>query len=90
MTTDPSSWPPSWPDRLSDPVDPGWPGAWNGYFGKRISADQESYFVMDDNNDERFNFTGNNALGIAFHPDSTNPLRNGMALEMKVRGMQWA
>ncbi len=90
MTTDPSSWPDQWPDRLTDPVDPGWGGSWNGYFGKRISADQESYFVMDDNNDERFNFAGNNARGLAFKPDSLNTARNGMALEVKVRGMQWA
>src|SRR3990172_840844 len=60
MSTDRNSWPPTWPDKLSDPSDPGWRGSWNGYFGKRINADQESYFVMDDNNDERFNFAARN------------------------------
>lgn len=90
MSTDRKSWPPSWPDKNSDPVDPGWPGSWNGYFGKRINADQESYFVLDDNNDERFNIPANNALALDFRPDSTKPLRYGMALEMRVRGMQWA
>lgn len=90
MSTDVNSWPPAWPDKMSDPVDPGWRSSWNGYFGKRINADQESYFVMDDNNDERFNFAANNIKGVSFKPDSTRPTRNGLGLEVRVRGMQWA
>jgi hypothetical protein len=87
-----SSWPasPGWPDKLNDPNDPGWVGSWNGYFGKRISADLETYFVMDDNNDEHYNIAANNPRGIAFRPDPANPSRNGLGLEMKVRGLQWA
>ncbi|MBM2839874.1 MAG: hypothetical protein HW412_402 [Bacteroidetes bacterium] len=86
------SWPasPGWPDKLNDPTDPGWLGSWNGYFGKRISADLETYFVMDDNNDEHYNVAANNPRGIAFKPDPTNPSRNGLGLEMRVRGLQWA
>ena len=90
MSTDKNSWPPYWPDKLNDATDPGWRGAWNGYFGKKINADQESYFVMDDNNDARFNVATNNPLGVAFMPDTTNPARDGMGLEVRVRGMQWA
>ncbi|HCA79892.1 MAG TPA: hypothetical protein DEP53_09175, partial [Bacteroidetes bacterium] len=90
MSTDRNSWPPTWPDKLSDPSDPGWRGSWNGYFGKRINADQESYFVMDDNNDERFNVAKNNPMQLEFKPDALNLTRNGMALEMRVRGMQWS
>ena len=45
---------------------------------------------MDDNNDERFNFALNNARGIAFKPDSLNTSRNGLALDVSVRAMQWA
>ena len=89
-STDRNSWPPYWPDKLSDPSDPGWPGSWNGYFGKRINADQESYFVMDDNNDQRFNDSLNNPRRIAFKPDSGNTARNGLGLVVNVRGMQWA
>jgi len=99
ISTDHNSWPPSWPDKLNDPTDPGWRGKaqpgqpaenWNGYFGKRVSADQETYFVMDDNNDERFNFSINNPGGISFKPDSRDLSRNGLGLEVRVRGMQWA
>jgi len=90
MSTDRVSWPPFWPDKLGDATDPGWRGSWNGYFGKRINADQESYFVMDDNNDERFNFANNNTLKVAFKPDAANPTRNGLGLEVRVRGMQWS
>ena len=99
MSTDPASWPPSWPDKMNDPEDAGWPGQWNGIFGKGVTnADQESYFVMNDNNDEEFNDSlSNNVViranplkrGVKFKPDSTNIMRNGLGLEVKVRGMQW-
>jgi hypothetical protein len=90
LSNDESTWPTTWPDKLNDGTDPGWKGSWNGYFGKRVSADLETYFVMDDNNDERFNVATNNARGIAFHPDSTNVARNGLGFKVNVRAMQWA
>ncbi len=91
MSTDPTSWPPSWPDKAADPLDPGWRGEWNGYFGKNVmNADQESYFVMDDNNNDRFNYSVNNSFNVAFKPDSTDSTRNGLGLVMSVRGLQWA
>jgi hypothetical protein len=91
ISTDPTSWPPFWPDKQLDPLDPGWKGKWNGYFGKnKISADEETYFAMDDNNDQRFNFVNNNIWAVAFHPDSTNLQRNGMGLVVTVRALQWA
>src|SRR5436309_4239441 len=31
---EPATWPASWPDKVSDPSDPGWKGEWNGFFGK--------------------------------------------------------
>ena len=89
LYSDPKSWPDFWPDKLNDPLDPGWRGSWNGFFGKTTTADEECYFVMDDNNDEEFNWTANNALGVEFKPNSNNPSRNGLGLEVKVRGMQW-
>ncbi len=56
---------------------------WNGYFGRGIAnADQESYFVADDQADNEFN-------GF-FHPDSTDLSRNGMGLVFKQRGFQWS
>ncbi len=42
------TWPSYWPDK-------GWPGSWNGYFGRDVlNADQESYFWMDDSRDMEF------------------------------------
>lgn len=90
LYSDPSSWPSVWPDKLQDPDDPGWGGSWNGFFGKTTTASEESFFIMDDNNDEEFNFANNNKWGVAFKPDATNPLRNGLGLQVKVRGMQWS
>ena len=48
ISSDPRTWPDFWPDKQLDPEDPGWRGSWNGYFGKRAAADQESFMVMDD------------------------------------------
>ena len=86
MSTNPSSWPSSWPDKDSD-----WNGEWNGYFGQDVqSIPQESFYVMNDNNDEEFNFSGNNQWGVSFKPDPNNLSMNGLGLEVKVRGMQWS
>ncbi len=78
--THPNTWPDRWPDKLNDVIDPGWSGSWNGYFGKdQKNAEQESYFIMDDANDEEFNF----------FPDSTDLERKGLGLNATVRGLQW-
>ncbi|HOT96944.1 MAG TPA: hypothetical protein PLN61_07240 [bacterium] len=85
------SWPVFWPDKEDAVDDPGWRNdafdsdpkhaAWNGYFGKnQFNADQESYFVMDDYNDARYNF----------YPDSTDLSRRGLGLKISARGLQWA
>ena len=80
MSNDPRTWPDKWIDKLNDPDDPGWSGHWNGYFGKRPAADQESYFVMDDNFYDAWNF----------FPDSRDTTRRGLALRVGVRGFQWS
>jgi hypothetical protein len=91
MSDDKSSWPPTWPDKVQDTKDPGWTGSWNGYFGKnRRNADLETYFVMDDNNDERFYDPSNNSKGIRFRPNASDSSRKGLGFVMNVRAMQWA
>ncbi len=58
---------------------------WNGFFGRgQLNADQESYFWMDDNNDEE-NFLQNDFL-----PDANDLSRRGHALQVSVRGFQWS
>jgi hypothetical protein len=48
MSHQPYSWPTVWPDK-------GWPGSWNGYFGRDVqNADQETYFWVDDSRDMEF------------------------------------
>jgi hypothetical protein len=85
-----NSWPKFWPDRLDDALSPGWPGSWNGFFGRdQFNADLETYFVMDDQNDEEFNFATFNRFRVDFKPDAANPARNGLGLEVKVRALQW-
>jgi hypothetical protein len=80
ISSDRRTWPDVWPDRLLDPDDPGWPGSWNGYFGKRAAADQESYTVMDDQFYDAWDF----------YPDSRDSTRRGLGLRIEVRGFQWA
>lgn len=79
----PNSWPfHGWRDH-PDWTDPDGNTQWNGYFGRGITnADQESYYVADDQWDDEFNAN--------FKPDATNAARNGMALTMAVRGFQWS
>ena len=90
ISTNSNTWPSFWPNKLNDSSDPGWRGSWNGYFGKDIqNIQQESFFIMDDNNDEEFNYPQYNKWNVEFKPDSNNLSRNGLGLEVKVRGMQW-
>lgn len=85
MNDNENTWPSSWPDK-----DASWNGQWNGYFGQESNADEESFYVMDDNNDEEFNYSSFNDYNVSFKPDSLDATRNGMGLEVRVRGLQWA
>lgn len=80
MSHDSRTWPDQWIDKLDDPDDPGWPGSWNGYFGKAPGADQESFVVYDDNYYDAW----------SFYPDSRDNSRRGLGLKVEQRGFQWA
>jgi hypothetical protein len=102
MSNQPNTWPAYWPDKQLDDsldknwrrdvFDPGWPGSWNGYFGKNVSnADQECYYQMDDQNDmewfEREDSSGN---VYYFYPSQADTTRRGVGMRVAVRGLQWA
>ncbi len=77
-----ASWPPFWPDKLSDSNDPGWAGSWNGFFGRDIfNADQEFFFKIGDDQYDRY---------TNFFPDSTDLTRKGMGIVADVRIMSWS
>ncbi len=80
ISSDSRTWPDFWPDREDDVDDPGWPGSWNGYFGKAAFADQESFTVMDDDYYDVWEYT----------PDTRDLSRNGLGLRIEVRGFQWS
>ena len=79
---DPTTWPKSWPDKQSDTEDPGWPGRWNGYFGKDVfNADQELFFHAADNNYDKYPH---------YFPDKTDYKRKGLGLILDVRVLAWS
>ncbi len=69
-----------WYDQRGDSDDPGWCGSWNGFFGKRPNADQESFSVMDDQYYDAWPFI----------PDARDPSRKGLGLRVETRGFQWS
>ena len=82
QSDEPDSWPPFWPDKRTDAVDPGWSGSWNGFFGKDIfNADQEFFFKAGDDQYDRYRGT--------FEPDATDPSRYGLGLVIETRIMAW-
>jgi len=84
MSNLPHTWPSFWPDQPSW-IDENGHAEWNGYFGRgQMNANQESYFMMDDNYDEKL------FMNYNFLPDSTDPTRKGQALRVSVRGLQWS
>ena len=80
ISNDPRTWPDYWIDKLDDPDDPGWPGSWDGYFGKAPGADQESYYVYDDQYYDAWNYI----------PDSRDVTRKGLGLRVEQRNFQWS
>ena len=79
MSDDPNTWPKYWPDKPAS-----WGGKWNGYFGQKTNADQESYFMMDDYQDRGRDFWGK------FHCDENDTSRGGLGMRVAVRGFQWS
>ena len=82
ISDDESTWPPSWPDKMSDESDPGWMGAWNGYFGKdQFNAGQEIFYKISDDR--------NYIVGYPYSPDTTDLSRKGAGILVGVRVMEW-
>lgn len=95
LSDDPTSWPDFWPDRLNNRDDPGWPGRWNGFFGRGVfNADLESYYVMDDFTDREYvidteSGRPNSEYGV-YYASASDSTIGGMGLQTQVRLFQWA
>ncbi len=94
------TWPADWPPQsyAGDPRVPGvddfkpgpCAGRWNGEYGYYIRADQESYYVMDDHENDEFEYYPENLPGTT-EPDM-RPWpdgRRGLGVSVKVRNYQW-
>jgi hypothetical protein len=86
MSHEPVTWPAYWPDKLEDAVNPGWRGAWDGYFGYNVfQADQEGFTVMDDYHYSKRINNLNLPRPLAGQPD-----RGGLGIRESIRGLQWS
>jgi hypothetical protein len=75
MSNDPTTWPAKWPDK-----DQAWAGQWNGFFGRgKTNADLETYFVMDDDPNEKY----------LYYPNPADSSRRGLGVEVAARLFQW-
>ena len=81
-SVDPNTWPAFWPDKMTDDVDPGWPGSWNGFFGKnKFNADQEIFYRASDDLYDDYDY---------YFPDSTDLTRKGLGIILDVRVLAWS
>jgi hypothetical protein len=89
------TWPRTWPAG-SFPGDDRQPGEertgvrdgrWNGEYGAYIRADQESYYVMDDRENDEFSY-------YPFDDEASKQLwpngRRGLGITVEVRNYQWS
>ncbi len=95
LSDDATSWPQFWPDRLSNPDDPGWTGQWNGFFGRGVfNADLESYYVMDDFSDKEYQLDPVSRQPLSpwgvFYASPSDSTIGGFGVQTAVRIFQWA
>lgn len=94
------TWPADWPPQsyVGDWRTPGvdddklgpCAGRWNGEYGYYVRASQESYYLMDDHENDEFEYYPENLPGTD-QPD-TRPWpdgRRGLGVTVKVRNYQW-
>ena len=96
MSNLPNSWPTAgWP---STGYDTKWPGEWDGRFGRGvIYADMETYFVVNDAQDQEYLDFGSNVMyyprpGKFIQEDATTQPGmpwGGLGLRVQTRGFQW-
>lgn len=96
----PETWPAFWPpqsypgdDRHITDFTPGErAGRWNGAYGAFIRADQESYYVADDRDNDEFPYFPflDSATGEPDERNWQNGGRRGLGVEISARQYQWA
>jgi hypothetical protein len=87
------TWPEYWPqgsypgdDRAPGEERPGVrAGRWNGEYGAYVRADQESYYVMDDRENDEFEY-----YPFPENRDSWPTGQRGLGVTVEVRNYQWA
>ncbi|HEX7069748.1 MAG TPA: hypothetical protein VF190_03035, partial [Rhodothermales bacterium] len=92
LSDDPTSWPAFWPDKMQTD-DPGWPGSWNGIFGKVVTADLETFYVVDDLGAFDYGIDPESGRPFSqygvFYADPADSTIGGLGLQTEVRALQW-
>lgn len=96
ISTDGTSWPEFWPDKLNESLDAGWSDSWNGFRGKGlVTGDQETFYVMDDFSDKEYLFDSEIdqphspfPLGI-YYPSPSDSSIGGLGVQTEVRTFQF-
>lgn len=94
ISTDETSWPQLWPDRLNETIDAGWENSWNGFRGKGlVTGDQESFYVIDDLSDKEYGFgeesEGQHSSFGVYYPSPSDSSIGGLGLQTEVRTFQF-
>ncbi|MBN2008163.1 hypothetical protein JW960_02320 [candidate division KSB1 bacterium] len=82
------TWPTDWPLGSYPGAVGSRMGLWNGEYGAYVRADQESYYLMDDRNNDEFLY-----YPFVSNPQDTLPWpngRRGIGVEVETRNYQWA
>lgn len=96
----PETWPAFWPpqsypgdDRQENDIRPGVrEGRWNGAYGAYVRADQESYYLADDRDNDEFPYAPflDPSTGEPDLRSWANGGRRGLGVEVSTRQYQWA
>ncbi|NLP12711.1 hypothetical protein GX408_20105, partial [bacterium] len=84
----PETWPTDWPAGSYPGQVGSRKGKWNGEYGAYVRGDQESYYLMDDRNNDEFLY-----YPFTVNPQDTLPWpkgRRGVGVEVEVRNYQWS
>ncbi len=78
-SSDSTTWPSLWPDKLADSLDPGWSGSWNGLLGKNVIINGDEYY---------YHYSDDLYARHIFYPDIADSTRRGLGIVVSERVLE--